>query len=233
VSVSVESYANAHSGATIWPVGDSDTGASMWGEVPLSQPSIVEQVDSAGRSISLPPATAPCIVLLDGGINDVSLTNIFTIDPTIWDKPAWISKVTTNDVGPRMQDLLAHVFAGFPQAYVIVTGYYEIVSANSERTAAARSVSRSAHCHLAAPTGASGAVRRVCPGRAGSGFGSAQDWTAGGSYGNRGTYFWLVWLVGLVGWLVHLMPGRMPDLRSKSSTMASYMALTRSCLSLT
>ena len=32
---------------------------------------------------------------------------------------------------------LAHVYASFPQAYVIVTGYYQIVSANSERTAAA------------------------------------------------------------------------------------------------
>ena len=109
----------------------------MWGEVPVSQPSVVKQVDTAGRSISLPPETAPCIVLLDGGINDVSLTNIFTIDPTIWDKPAWISKITSNAVGPRMQDLLAHVFTSFPQAYVIVTGYYQIVSANSERTAAA------------------------------------------------------------------------------------------------
>ena len=102
----------------------------------LSQPSVVKQVDTTGRNVPL-PHDAPGVVLLDGGINDVSLTNIFTIDPTIWDKPAWISKITSNAVEPRMQDLLAHVFTSYPQAYVIVTGYYQIISDNSERTAAA------------------------------------------------------------------------------------------------
>jgi hypothetical protein len=134
--ITVESYANEHSGATIWPDHETDGTPAVWGEVPVSQPSIVKQVDTAGRDISLPP-DSPVVVLLDGGINDVSLTNIFTIDPSIWDKPAWIAKITSNAVGPRMQDLLAHVFTSFPQAYVIVTGYYQIVSANSERTAAA------------------------------------------------------------------------------------------------
>src|SRR6185436_3552499 len=43
--ISVESYANEHSGATIWPVGDSDSKPSMWREVPVSQASIVKQVD--------------------------------------------------------------------------------------------------------------------------------------------------------------------------------------------
>ena len=49
-------------------------------------------------------------------------------DPSILDKSAWVSKITDQDFAARIPDLLTHVFNTFPQAFVIITSYYQIVS---------------------------------------------------------------------------------------------------------
>jgi len=127
--IGVELHSYAHSGATVWPDGTNGN-APGWGEVPASAPPIVTQVAMARNELGA-VAQQPCLVLLVGGLNDVKLTNIFTIDPTIFDKPNWIARITTEHVGQRMQDLLGHIVDAFPQAFVIVASYFQIVSRDS------------------------------------------------------------------------------------------------------
>ena len=127
--ISVDLHVFAHSGATVWP-DSTDANPPSWGEVPVSAPCILTQLATAGSQFGV-AAKQPCLVLVDGGINDVKVSNILTIDPTISDKPAWITKITTQDFGSRIPDLLTHVFNTFPQAFVIITSYYQIVSQHS------------------------------------------------------------------------------------------------------
>jgi hypothetical protein len=70
-------------------------------------------------------------VLVDGGISDVRLEIILTVDPTIQDKPAWVSKLTQQDIAPDMEQLLQGILAAFPNTFIVVTSYFQIISENS------------------------------------------------------------------------------------------------------
>jgi hypothetical protein len=121
---SVTTHVYAHSGAIIAP-DSMDTSEPVWGEIPLSYRSLTAQLAQAKQDV---PAGDPCLILITGGLNDVKVTNVFTLDPTIFDKPAWIRHLVNDFAGPRMTDLLADITSSFPNAFTVVTSYFQLIS---------------------------------------------------------------------------------------------------------
>jgi hypothetical protein len=121
----------AHSGATVSPViGELPDPAAprppgdFTGECPTSVPSITAQL-SAWLS---PPLSMERhdidLVLVDGGINDVDVRTI--LDPFGSDTD--LAKTATAACFSAMNGVLTTVLTAFPNAKVVVTGYYPIVS---------------------------------------------------------------------------------------------------------
>lgn len=111
---------SAHSGAII----DKRTAArplnqmvQFWQEVPHSAPTIWQQIpDVSDPDVKL--------VMLDGGINDVNFLNI--ISPTTTKKE--LDRKIERYCYQGMVDLLTKVRRIYPNAFIIVTGYYPILS---------------------------------------------------------------------------------------------------------
>ena len=123
----------AHSGATIARHHDDST--AYWGEIPVAHPSVLARLDMV-RKQSL-SRDEVYLVLLDGGINDVRIDFILTVDPTIADKNLWVRKQVRARIaepatghGP-MRELALEAARAFPNAIVIVTGYFPILSQRS------------------------------------------------------------------------------------------------------
>jgi hypothetical protein len=116
----------AHSGATI--VRHPNDDLSLWGEIPVQYPSLTAQWERARAELGGVIGGSPCLVLVTCGINDVKVDNIITVDPTIPDKPAWVRKLTNWYIQPRMTELLVEILGTFERAYVVVTGYYRVVT---------------------------------------------------------------------------------------------------------
>jgi hypothetical protein len=111
----------AHSGAIIGAGGA--TGTPQVGEVPASRLSIMEQCDSFADS----PDTVD-LVLLNGGINDVSVATI--LNPFVLGLDARIAHACHDG----MLALLNKVTAKFskPSCKILVIGYYSIMSGKSD-----------------------------------------------------------------------------------------------------
>jgi lysophospholipase L1-like esterase len=113
----------AHSGAVIG-VGNTNAPAALPGEVPAAHPTILQQISAftgAKDTIDL--------ILLDGGINDVGVEDI--VGPTATSN---LTDKTRQNCYHDMKVLLTTVTREFPAARVIVTGYYQIVSEDSDVT---------------------------------------------------------------------------------------------------
>jgi hypothetical protein len=113
----------AHSGAVIGAFGA--TGTPEPGEVPASRLTIIEQCDGFVNS----PETVD-VVLLDGGINDVGVATILNPFACI---PSLESRIT-RACHDGMLLLLNKISAKFakPSCKILVTGYYTIVSEQSD-----------------------------------------------------------------------------------------------------
>lgn len=113
----------AHSGAIIG-VNNSSSPSALAGEVPASHPTILQQVSSFGGD-----KDKIDLILLDGGINDIGVEDIVgpTATSNLTDK---VRKHCYED----MKELLTRVTSEYPNAEVIVTGYYQIVSDDSDVT---------------------------------------------------------------------------------------------------
>jgi IPT/TIG domain len=125
----------AHSGATVRPVvGESPDPAAprppgdFTGECPRSVPSIAAQLSGW----MTPPLSAERgeidLVLIDGGINDVDVRTI--VDP--FGSDTALATATTAACFSAMNGVLTTVLAAFPNAKVVVTGYYPIVSSQTD-----------------------------------------------------------------------------------------------------
>lgn len=124
----VEKWSFAHSGAVLGP-DPGDGAAPLPGEVPARSPSVLAQLAAVPNELATVRPSDVDLVLLDGGINDVGVHDILTIDPTIRDPVDWIRGLARHRCVDRMtQDVLPRVLAVFPNARVVVTGYYSIVS---------------------------------------------------------------------------------------------------------
>lgn len=121
----------AHSGAHIMveaPDPDRETG--LPGEIPSHWPSVTMQVDltlSDLARLRIDPGQVD-LVLLNGGANDVDITSILNPTKHIND----LHNLVISHCVLRMQDLLLKVRKKFPNAAIIVTGYYPIASGESD-----------------------------------------------------------------------------------------------------
>ncbi len=114
----------AHSGAVIGS-GIHENTPSIPGEVPENFPSILRQVEMFTDD----PGDVSWVIL-NGGINDVSIKTIlspFTDDYTL-------AKIIQRDCGDAMIELLEKVSAKFKKATILAVGYYPILSNQSDPT---------------------------------------------------------------------------------------------------
>ena len=135
--VSVRRHVFAHCGAQIKANEKEDAKPPTHGEIPNYFPSIVHQVRMAVMPVVRLPMTIRrvdptdvALVLVDGGINDIGTKKILTPDPTV--DHHWVRRVTREQVEPRMRDLLTRVSTTFPNAKIVFTNYFQIVSSESD-----------------------------------------------------------------------------------------------------
>jgi len=114
----------AHSGALISvDPATAPRFKSNDGEVNLPYPSINEELDQA-RDFYGPASAKVNLILLDGCINDVDVSNLLNVTTD----PNWLRERINTSCKLGMHDLLKRVTESFPNAQVIVPSYYRIVS---------------------------------------------------------------------------------------------------------
>jgi hypothetical protein len=115
-------------------LGGLSSGDIYPGEVPFGYLSISAQIgmtvnDLKGR---IDPSDVD-LVLLDGGINDVSVAAILDVSLTEHGNgPLWVRHRAEALCIDHMKSLLPQVLNQFPNAVVIVTGYFPMVSESSD-----------------------------------------------------------------------------------------------------
>lgn len=122
----VQSNLQAHSGAII---GEPDVcihQPPIDGEVPVSYPTIFEQLEAAldgkahDESVNL--------VMISGGVNDVDITRI--LNPRIRN----LEQLIEDAFYRKMKLLIERAYHSFPNAIIVITGYYKAFSEDSERS---------------------------------------------------------------------------------------------------
>ena len=125
----VEKQVVAHSGAVIAPSAADAKTAVLSGEIPRSYPSITYQATHMVKD----PASVN-LVLLDGGINDVGATTMLDVmmsEETV--KQRTLAVFGLDHYVPFLQLMLKT----FPNATVVVTNYFRVISHVSDLTVVA------------------------------------------------------------------------------------------------
>ncbi len=122
----------AHSGAAIEATPGSEIFTSKDGEVNLLTPTINEQADAARKYYGDPAKVD--LILVNGCINDVDVRTLLDASTALDLLEASIRE----KCGGRMQSLLQRITRGFPNAHVVVSSYYKIISPLSEDNSFAR-----------------------------------------------------------------------------------------------
>src|SRR5256886_6271918 len=114
----------AHSGAIIGSAGDQTDNSTVWldGEINRAVPTVNEQISYALRSYA--DRSQVDLVLVDGCINDIDARRLLNASNT----PAGIRELAQAKCGVPVEALLEKIAASFPNAHVIITGYYPIIS---------------------------------------------------------------------------------------------------------
>jgi len=128
----------AHSGAIITGTTETPKYKSNDGEVNLPYPSINEELDHA-RAFYGPGKTKVNLILLDGCINDVDVSNLLNVTT----EPEWLRERINTSCKLAMHNLLRRVTESFPNAQVIVPSYYRIVSDSTADNAFIRLLAKS------------------------------------------------------------------------------------------
>jgi hypothetical protein len=128
----------AHSGALIAGATETPRFKSNDGEVNLPYPSINEELDHA-RAFYGPGNTKVNLILLDGCINDVDVSNLLSVATD----PNWLRERINTNCKVGMHDLLKRVTDTFPNAQVIVPSYYRIISSSTADNAFIRQLAKS------------------------------------------------------------------------------------------
>jgi len=128
----------AHSVAIITGTTETPKYKSNDGEVNLPYPSINEELDHA-RAFYGPGKTKVNLILLDGCINDVDVSNLLNVTT----EPEWLRERINTSCKLAMHNLLRRVTESFPNAQVIVPSYYRIVSDSTADNAFIRLLAKS------------------------------------------------------------------------------------------
>ncbi|MCM3906433.1 MAG: SGNH/GDSL hydrolase family protein [Pyrinomonadaceae bacterium] len=122
----------AHSGAAVEAAPGSERFNSNDGEVNLLTPTINDQVDAARKYYGDPAQVD--LILVNGCINDVDVRNLLDAATSL----PLLETSIREKCGVRMQSLLQRVTGEFPNAHVVVSGYYRIISPLSDDNSFAR-----------------------------------------------------------------------------------------------
>ena len=113
----------AHSGAVVGSAeGPFSNSVPLDGEVNRALPSVNDQISNALRELADPSQVD--LVLVDGCINDVDARRFLNAANT----PEEIQKLAQAKCGSLVEALLGRITSSFPNAHVIVTGYFPIIS---------------------------------------------------------------------------------------------------------
>lgn len=113
----------AHSGAVIGTLaGQTEIFASDDGEVNLETPTVNQQLDEALKHYADPSKVD--LILVNGCVNDVDVRNLLNASTSLESLGVEIGE----KCGGRMRSLLGRIITAFPNAHVVVTSYYRIVS---------------------------------------------------------------------------------------------------------
>jgi lysophospholipase L1-like esterase len=143
----------AHSGA-IAARTPRDGGPALWGEVPDSTPSVTWQL------AAVPNPDTVDVVLLNGGINDVSPFHIAVANPFDPGGLATLRRATTNIFNGAVRELIEGAAQRFRNAKVVVLGYYPIISDDSSGPELVR-LMRHIHEHTGLPSAVDWAIERL------------------------------------------------------------------------
>jgi lysophospholipase L1-like esterase len=116
----------AHHGAKIGR-GDTTVKPEIPGELSTRWPTILQQVDTVS---AIPDAAHVDLVIIGGGANDLPITDVMLVSST-FGLPGEIQKLRTRTKEYCYDDMvfmLQKVTNSFPNAKVIVTGYFHILS---------------------------------------------------------------------------------------------------------
>jgi lysophospholipase L1-like esterase len=112
----------AHSGGIIG-IDDPTVAAGLDGEIPTDYPTIIQQAEAADIDA---PETLD-LILVNGGINDINFRRI--LDPSVGEDT--LRDLIDRQCRQDMERLLVRIADRFNKAIIIVTGYYPIVSEES------------------------------------------------------------------------------------------------------
>jgi len=118
----------AHAGAMIGSAGTAPPKSlTVYGEVNSAWPTLHDQIDDALRSIGDPSQVD--IVLVDGCINDINGRRFLNAANT----PEGIQALAEEKCGAPVEQLLLRITSSFPNAHVVATGYYPVISEKTPR----------------------------------------------------------------------------------------------------
>jgi lysophospholipase L1-like esterase len=128
----------AHSGAVIGTAGEpgGNLGPVLDGEVNRGLPSINDQIETALRAYADPAKVD--LVIVDGCINDLDARRLLNAENT----PQSIHELARQKCGPPVEAMLTRITSSFPNAHVIVTGYYPILSEGTSRDLVMRALAK-------------------------------------------------------------------------------------------
>jgi hypothetical protein len=134
----VRETVEAHSGALIGSPEDSrgSSSAEIDGELSRAYPTVNGQLDIAVKTFGDP--TQVDLVLVNGCINDLDSRRLLNAANT----PEKIRELAQEKCGPPMETLLIRITNTFPNANVIVTGYYPILSQKTANDLFIRALAR-------------------------------------------------------------------------------------------
>jgi hypothetical protein len=127
----VKEDVRAHSGALLEaPPNTSLRFRSNDSEVNQPLPTVNQQLDEALRSYR-DNRSSVNLILVDGCINDVGVSNLLNAAAS----PESLRPRIDARCGVSMTELLRRIVAGFPNAQVLVTGYYRSISSQTDDNA--------------------------------------------------------------------------------------------------
>ncbi len=131
-NASVYKTIKAHHGAKIGR-GDNTVKGDMPGEMSSRWPTILQQIDSLS---TLPGATEVDLLILDGGANDLPITDVMmTSKPSQLEAEKQTLRIRTHEYCyTDMVFMLQKALNQFPKAKIIVIGYFHIISEESDQS---------------------------------------------------------------------------------------------------
>ncbi len=125
---SVRERIEAHAGAMIGTPGEEmPKSLTVHGEIANAYPTLHDQIDIAVRSYVDPSHVD--LVLVDGCINDVNARRFLNAGNT----PETIQALAQEKCGGPVEELLKRIASTFPNAHIIITGYYPVFSEKTPR----------------------------------------------------------------------------------------------------